>query len=298
MLDLLRAIAVFAKTVEAGSFRGAARRLALSPSVVSHHMTQLEIALGVSLLYRTTRQFSLTEHGKRLYDEARNMVAAAERGMAALSSDADDPSGQLRIAMPASLLSEDVYAGLAAFAAAFPRVGLAMHFSDVQIDIIGQGVDVALRAGAMKNSSLWSKKLYAFERTLVATPGYLAKQPIPRTPQALTASEWVRLSSRPPTATFVHRGRKQTIEFSSRLVVDSGVGLLQLACQGLGLAMVPAAMARADLASGRLVEVLPTWKLESLAVYAVWPAGVSSGLVQRLVAYLEHRDRIIDNIEQ
>jgi DNA-binding transcriptional LysR family regulator len=138
VLDYLRAIAVFAKTVELGSFRGAARSLGLSPSVVSHHVAQLEAALDVALLYRTTRRLALTDAGKELFEAARDMVAAAERGLGVVSRDADNPTGTLRIAAPASLLSDALYADLAAFCAAFPRVTLAMELSDVQIDMINK----------------------------------------------------------------------------------------------------------------------------------------------------------------
>jgi len=280
-------MAVFAKTVETGSFRGAARALGLSPSVVSHHVAQLESALDVALLYRTTRQLRLTDDGAKLLAAARDVVAAAERGVEALALNANDPSGQLAVAVPASLISEPLFAQLAAFATKFPRVALRMHFSDVQVDIIREGIDVALRAGSLKDSSLKSKKLFAFPRTLVAAPAYADPRRPPRTPRDLVAWDWIRLASRPPVATFVRGRRRQQIELRSRLIVDNGDALLRLARHGAGLAMVPTATAAADLAAGSVVEILPEWRLESPNVYAVWPANAArSSLTMRLVAFL------------
>jgi len=149
MLDRLRAMAVFAKTVETGSFRGAARALGLSPSVVSHHVTQLEASLDVALLYRTTRRLTLTDDGKKLFAAAREMVAAAERGLGEMPVEGLDPSGHLSIAIPAALIAETLYEDLAAFAQAFPRIALTLHSSDAQVDIIREGIDVALRAGVV-----------------------------------------------------------------------------------------------------------------------------------------------------
>src|SRR5262245_34282215 len=145
-------MAVFAKVVETGSVRSAARALGLSPSVVSHHVAQLEESLNVALLYRTTRQLKLTDEGAKLVSAARDVVAAAERGIEALAMDSEDPAGQLTVAMPASLIADALFADVAAFARAFPRVSLAIRFSDVQVDIIRDGIDVALRAGTLKDS--------------------------------------------------------------------------------------------------------------------------------------------------
>ena len=161
---------VFAKTVETGSFRGAARALGLSPSVVSHHVAQLEAGLDVALLYRSTRRLTLTEPGRKFFAAAREMVAAAERGLELVAVNSENPSGHLSVAVPAALLSETLFDDLAGFAAAFPQVALTMHFSDTQVDLIREGIDVAIRAGTLKDSALKSKKLFEFPRQLVASP--------------------------------------------------------------------------------------------------------------------------------
>src|SRR5262249_42771485 len=146
--------------------------------------------------------------------------------------------GQLTVAMPASLIADALFADVAAFARAFPRVSLAIRFSDVQVDIIRDGIDVALRAGTLKDSTLKSKRLFDFPRTLVASPVYVAKRAPPRSLRDVADWDWIRLASRPPVATFARGGRRQEIQFQSRLVVDNGDALLRLARHGAGLAMV------------------------------------------------------------
>src|SRR5262245_5812875 len=249
MLDRLRAMAVFAKTVETGSFRGAARSLGLSPSVVSHHVAQLEASLDVALLYRSTRRLTLTDDGRKLFAAARDMVAAAERGLGEMPVDGD-PAGHLAVSLPAAMIAESLYEDLAAFALAFPRVSLTLHCSDVPVDIIREGVDVALRAGNLQDSSLKVRKLFEFPRTLVASPADVAARAPVREPRELAAWDWLRLKSRPPVARFRRGARTQAVEFEARIVVDSADALLRLARHRLGVVAVPAAVAKPELRAG------------------------------------------------
>ncbi|WP_274594863.1 LysR family transcriptional regulator [Parasedimentitalea marina] len=154
MLDQLRQIAIFAKTVDHGSFRAAAKALRLSPSVVSHHITQLEAQLGVALLYRSTRKLSLTRDGERLIGAARKMIDAAETGLHAVSDLAPQPSGELRVTAPAVLAQSTIVRRIAKFSIAYPGVRLALDFSDLRREVIGEGIDVALRMGSSRIAPL------------------------------------------------------------------------------------------------------------------------------------------------
>src|SRR5262245_51390457 len=139
MLQRLRAMAVFAKTVECGSFRAAAKALDLSPSVVSHHIAQLEAGLGNALLYRSTRCLSLTSDGEQLLAAARTMLDAAEHGLNQAAWRAHEPSGHLTITALAVLMSGPLAEDLAAFARAFPKVTLTIHATETVIDLIREG---------------------------------------------------------------------------------------------------------------------------------------------------------------
>lgn len=291
MLDQLRAIAVFAKTVETGSFRGAARAFGLSPSVVSHHVSQLEARLGVALLYRSTRRLTLTSDGAKLFTAARTMVAAVEDGLDLMASRSREPTGHLSVTAPAVLMSGPLVDDFADFARHFPKVSLSIKFTDTPLDLIRDGFDVAIRMGFLEDSSLKSKKLFDVERKLIAAAAYVAANRPPLKPKDLVGWDWIRLESRPPQAKFTSRaGRRQQIEFSPRIIVDSGQSLLELARHGLGLVMVPAFVAETDLRQGTMVEVLPGWRLDAAGVHAVWPPNAPrSGLTMRFVTFLENR---------
>ncbi|MFO0616185.1 MAG: LysR family transcriptional regulator [Polyangiaceae bacterium] len=293
-LDHLRAIAVFARTAELGSFRGAASALGLSPSVVSHHVSELEAALGVALLYRTTRSVTLTEAGAALLASARVMIAAAEEGVSAVGDLADSPKGTLRVAAPAAILTDALYEDLAAFARAHPRVAVSLHLSDTQVDVVDEGMDLAIRAGALRDSALLARRLFDFERKLVSSPAYAAERAAPSHPRDLASWDWIGLRSRPPVAEFFSRATDARVElpFRARVTADAAAALVGLARGGAGVAMVPSAMAAHDLEAQRLVEILPAYRLASPPVYAIFPSNAPrSGLAQRFVRFVDRRRR-------
>jgi len=292
MIDELRAMAVFAKTVEMGSFRAAAHELKLSSSVVSHHVSQLEARLGVALLYRSTRRLSLTQHGEKLFESAKTMLAAAEAGLNAMAQQSPEPSGKLRITMPAFFARGSLIKDIAAFALAHPKVALSINFSDVKQDLIRDGIDLAIRIGQLQDSALKSKQLFTVQRKLVAAPHYLHGQCV-RTPQELQEWDWIGLSMRPDFKILRNAaGTSCKLEYQPRISVDSIDAVCQLALAGLGLATPPAFMVEQELAAGHLVEPLPGWQVEALGAYAVWPANAArESLTLRLIRFLEIRER-------
>lgn len=292
MLDLLRPLAVFARTVETGSFRGAARACGLSPSVVSHHIAQLEAQLGVALLYRSTRRLSLTRDGERLFAAARQMLEAARSGLDSMVPETAQPIGELGITAPAVLAAGFLPDDIAAFAKAYPQVALNLNFTDTPRDLIGDGIDVAIRMGNLKDSTLKARRLRGERRVLVASVDYMAGRALPQEPEDLPALDWIRLRPRPPKAVLSRDGQTRTIAYESRLVVDDAKAVYRLARAGLGLAVLPSFLAREDLASGTMIELLPEWRLETVGVYAVWPPNAPrESLTGLFVRFLEERNR-------
>ena len=293
MLDQLRPMAVFARTVETGSFRAAAKALKLSPSVVSHHVGQLEERLGVALLYRSTRSLSLTPDGEKLFGAARAMLEAAEAGLDAMSGQSSAPTGELRMTAPAVLAAGTLIDDIAAFSQQFPKVQLSLNFTDQRRDLIGDGIDVAIRMGWLEDSALKAKKLQMVKRVLIAAPHYVANRKPPRRPTDLADWDWLQLKQVRHESTFTNtRGASQRLEFTPKLLVDNAVALYRLSRAGLGLAMLPDFLADDDIGQGRMIEVLPAWKLEPLSVYAVWPPNAPrDGLTARFVNFLEDRVR-------
>lgn len=298
MIDHLKALAVFAKTVDHGSFRGAARALALSPSVVSHHVSELERRLSVALLYRSTRQLALTPDGQKLYEAARSMLAAVDRGLDGMSGKSTTPTGLLRMTAPALLAETPFSRDLAAFSEECPKVQLTIAFTEARRDLLRDGLDLAIRIGKLEDSALKARKLADMRRVLVSSPRYLASRPSPRVPTDLAAWDMIQLSARPPTITLERPRKKRTappresvtIAPTPRIAVDSATGIRELVLSGIGLAALPEVLVRRELERGRLVEVLPSWRLPLLGVYAVWPDNTQRpGLTLRFVDFIAPR---------
>jgi len=289
MIDQLRQLAIFAKTIDHGSFRGAARELRLSPSVVSHHISQLEEHLGAALIYRTTRKLTLTREGERLLAATRRMIDAIEGELIAVSTGASEPSGELRITAPSVLSKSRFTDRIAAFLTDYPRVGLSLDFSDERKELVGDGYDIAIRMSIRGKRPGGSHPLFHTRRKLVAAPDYLARWPSPHDPADL--KDWVWLELAPvrniPTR-FRKSGEEQVIHLkSAQCRCNDAQGLYRLARAGAGLAMVPEFLAAEDVASGRIAYVLPEWELDPLEVFATWPSNApKNGLIALLVGEL------------
>ena len=289
MLDHLRQLAIFAKTVETGSFRAAAKAFNLSPSVVSHHVSKLEETLGVALIYRSTRKLSLTEAGEKLSASAREMLAAAEDGLDEINAGSLVPAGRLKLTAPAVLVHSGLIDRIAAFAAAYPKVDLDVSFTDVRRDIIAEGIDIAIRMGWLKDSSLKAKKVASEDRLLLAAPSYLKGRRQPKSPKDLENFQLVQLNGGMRQFVFKSRsGRKQSVHASPHILVDDAIALYRLVRAGAGIGILPRFVAADDLASGQISQILPNWYVEPLGIYAVWPPNTPrGGLTSRFVGFLD-----------
>ena len=289
MLDQLRQIAIFAKTVDHGSFRAASRALRLSPSVISHHVTQLEDSLGTALIYRTTRKLSLTPDGERLLIAARTMLEAAETGLQDVSNQRQQPTGTLRITVPAVLAQSKIVDAMGRFAVSHPGVRLSLHFSDARRELIGDGFDIAIRMGWLDDSSLKARKLFEVERRLVAASSYLQSREMPTSPQDLAGWDWLELAPVWHKKPEFRKGSRR-IELArpeSRISVNDAQALHRLMRLGTGLAVIPEFLIEADVSEGVVQIVLPDWTVPAVGVHAVWPPNApKGGLVNRLVTFL------------
>lgn len=283
MIDDLRQIAIFAKTADLGSFRKAAAELRLSPSVVSHHISQLESKLGVALLYRTTRRLSLTGEGERLLTAGRAMLEAAESGLNALQETADEPQGTIRVTIPSVLSPSPLAERISSYCQCFPRVALDLEFSDERRDLIADHFDVAIRMGPGRKRAANRRSLFHARRLLVASSGYLAGQDQILAPKDLERLEGIDFA---PARLLNSRLRKEGAEDASfklktQITVNDAQALYQLARTGSGVAAVPEFLATEDLASGKVCHLLPDWELDRLEVFAEWPASAPKGGIVR-----------------
>lgn len=288
-MDQLKRMAVFAEVVAAGSLSAAARHLGMTPSAVSQHLRQLEGALGLVLLHRSTRKLTLTEAGARYIDGCTAMVAAARSADQALARHRDEPEGELRIAAPIG------FGGLLAQALAplrsHPKLTLRLLLDDALIDLIDERVDIALRAGSLPDSSLVARKLGSMDAQMCAAPAYLAERGWPRVPQDLSAHDWLggRPSSNGVETLVLHNqaGEQATVQVTSRAHASQVTALHALCVEGWGISVVVSDDDRRALADGRLVPVLPGWQLPDLPVYAITPRrGEQPAKVRHALALL------------
>lgn len=288
MIDDYRGLAVFAAVAEAGSFSGAARRLKLSTSVVSHHVSKLEERLNVTLLFRSTRSLSLTSEGEQVLHAARRMVEAGEEALDVLADDSEQPVGGLRITLPAFGLNSVVTQRVLSFAKEFPMVALSIHSSDQPVDLIKEGFDLAIRLGTLSDSSLKNRRIGTFRRAVVAAPEYLEGRPTIRSLEDLRDCTFVSYAMLPDEIALTREGVTVTFAPQSfQLEVSSVVAGKAAVLAGLGVLQLPFDEIAEELADGKLVEVLPEWKLNDLGIYAVWPdTGPQKRLTRRLIDYL------------
>lgn len=289
MFNELRQMAIFAKTIDHGSFRAAAKDMNLSPSVVSQQIASLENRLGTALLYRSTRNLSLTSDGERLLASAHKMLEAAEQGMEEISERTLNPSGELRITMPAVLAHSSLIAQLSDFLKQYPKVDLFLDFSDTRKNLIGDGFDIAIRMGWLEDSSFIARKLQYTNRKLVAATSYLKEHNKPEHPKDLEKLDWVELAAVQGKKEIFRNGERKSIvlKSGSRIIVNDAHALYEFARSGAGLAIVPEFLAEEDVKSGMMEYVLPDWHPEDLGIYAVWPQNATkNSLTKMLVDYL------------
>lgn len=296
MIDHLKHMAIFARVVDEGSFRGAAKSFGLAPSRISATVSELENYLGVTLLYRTTRSLSLTEKGRQFHKQVKEMLSAVETGLDGLNQHSEEPVGALRIAVPAFVATSGISTAIAGFLRAYPQVALTVSYSDQQVALVEGGFDVSIRVGWLADSSMMSRKLGEGERVLVASAAYAAARSTPVQPKDLDSWEWLRLTQAPDRTELTNaRGQKTVIAGQSRAQVDNADALCHLTRQGLGVAILPLHMVREDLAAGQLVRLLPDWRPKPLGYYAVWPdASRRESLTKLFVKHLTESETLLD----
>lgn len=273
MLDELKSIAIFAETVNQGSFRKAATSLGLSPSVVSYHIAQLESHIGNALLYRSTRKLSLTNEGETLYKHAVTMLTAAKSGLDELSFNNSNPSGKLSITIPEFLSQSTITERISNFCQNYPDVLINIRCTDERLNIIQDGIDIAIRVGDMKDSEIKSKFISSIKRKLVCSPFYLEKTNI-RYPDDLSQADWISLSML-PNKRVISKESQFTISYTRKITVNSVTLMTELCVHGLGLATPPDFLVERYIKEGALIEILPDWSVESIPIYAVWPKNVN-----------------------
>ncbi len=269
----LSEIGVFVKVVATGSFSQAARDLGLPKSTVSRKVSQLEERLGARLLQRTTRKVALTEAGAMYHERCARILPELEDAERAITELQDVPRGLLRIAAPSRfgmlgpLVTE--------FLSLHPDVKVEVVCSDRLVDLIEEGFDLAIRAGALADGSLVARRLMdSIPHFIVAAPSYIAKRGKPSEPQQLSKHDCLVFNStREPRSWRFRRGGKQVdVQVTGRATINDFELLKQAAVAGHGVARLPAQVACPELKAGRLVRVVEDWETAEVPLSLVYPS--------------------------
>ncbi len=287
MIDELRAIAIFAETIRQGSFRGAAKTLGLSPSVVSYHITQLEQHVGTALIFRSTRKLSLTDQGHSLYQHALAMLSAAERGLGSVTADDGAVSGNLRLTLSSAMVQSRVTRHITAFCKLYPGINLHIQFTDENQDLITNRISLAIRAGDLPDSALKSRRIGEVHRKLVCAPDYWNAHPTPKHPTDLATWNWIKLDMLQNRRILRHKTQPPAeITYASTLCVNSVDAMTTFCIDGLGLATPPDFMVEEALKAGKLRELFPDWTVDPIPLHALWLPNAAEDRATRLL--LDH----------
>ncbi len=275
-MDRLTEMEAFVQVVDHGGFTEAARKMDLSKSAVSKHVSALEARLAVRLLNRTTRRVSPTEVGLAYYDRARRVLSDASEADEMVTAMQATPKGTLRISVPVSFGISHVSGAVAKFLHAYPEVDIQMVLDDRFVELVAEGYDLAIRVGVLQDSSLKARKLAEAGRLLVASPDYLERMGRPRSIEDLSRHQLLHYSHL-ASGNFWRiqglSGDERQVRVGGRLTANNGESLMKAAEAGLGIAMLPSFFLSCALSSGRLVEVLPDLPQATLGIYALYPEG-------------------------
>lgn len=265
----LNDVRAFLEVSRSGSFGQAARVLGLSKSMVSRRIVRLERSLGAQLLNRTTRGVVVTEAGATFVNHAQRALAELETARDALRQEGGEVEGQLRIAAPLSFGATHVAPVLAELALRHPRLRLYTSYSDRRVDLMAERYDVAIRLGALPDSSLVARRVAPMYGALVAAPAYLARHGTPHTLAELATHEAVIQGT---TSWRLHDGRREHhVSVHGRFESDSGEATLAATLAGVGIAMLPTFLAGEHIGAGRLVVLLTQYRIPEFGLYVVRP---------------------------
>ena len=273
-MDNRSEMAIFARVIEEGSFSAAANVLHLTPSAVSKQIGRLEDRLGVRLLNRTTRRLSLTEEGTAFYQGAVRILADIEETERAVTQLHAAPRGTLRVNSSIAFAQRQIVPLIPEFLARYPEIRVQMTLSDTVVDIVEEGVDVAVRIAELADSSMIARKLAPHRRLICAAPAYLEKHGAPATPDDLGGHNCLALSVRSSLNEWEFEGPegRRRVRISGNFEANNVEALRNAAIAGLGLLRITSFAVASDIRSGRLVPVLTAFSPpERSSVWAVYP---------------------------
>lgn len=274
-MDKLDALALFLGIVDAGSLAGAARRTRRSPPAVTRGLHELEQQVGLRLVERNTRKLALTDAGQRLATHARRVLADYEEAMRDAAGEAAAPRGTLRVSAPLVFGRRHMTPVVMAFLDAYPAVSVDLSLADRPVDLLEDGIDVALRIAHLESSSLVARQVGTVRRIVAASPAYLTRYGTPTVPRDLARHEIVLFSNQANSADwrFAVPGGDLTVRVSGRLQVDRAEAAIAAALAGRGIVATLSYQLAPHLADGSLVRLLQEFERPPVPVQLVFPTA-------------------------
>lgn len=264
----------FVAVVEAGSFTAAAGRLDIAKSAVSRRVSALEERLGVQLLRRTTRRLNLTETGRSFYERSARILADLDEAESAVAQEHGELRGTLKVALPLSFGTRHMGTPIAEFSRRHPRVEFVLDLNDRRIDLLEEGMDVAVRIGRLADSTLIARRLFDARTVVCASPAYLEEHGAPATPEDLPRHRCLVYANLPDPSRWVctdNAGVRHEVQVDVAMTASSGDFLCNAAAEGLGLVLQPTFIAGEGIGRGDLVPVLTEYEWPVTPAYAVYP---------------------------
>lgn len=268
MLNNLNDIALFVAVVKAKSFRKAADSLDMPTSTLSRRISHLEKSIGIRLLHRTTRQIELTELGRSYFERCQHIIEQAQSAHEELSQAAESPSGLLRLSMVEEYAADYIIPHLAEFRRMHPGIRFEFDINTRRANLVSDSVDIAFRMGQVTDSGLIARKLSSFKMGLYASSAYIKQAPKLKTPSDLVAHQCLQLSN--IDWTLIKASKRVVHKFKAASLSANSMTLLkQCVMQDMGIAALSDAMMLADIASGKVMRVMPDWCPPDVPVYAL-----------------------------
>ncbi|MBU6458329.1 MAG: LysR family transcriptional regulator [Bradyrhizobium sp.] len=272
-MDRLQAMSVFVRVVETGSFSAAARLIGIGQPAVSKTIAQLEDRLQVRLLARTTSKLSPTDAGLRFYERARSAIREADEAELEARGAGAGLSGRLRVSAATTFARLLIVPRLPEFLARHPDLNIEVLLDDRVIDLVSEGIDLALRMGELADSTAVARRIARGRRSVIATPAYLDRAGVPSSPADLMAHEAIVYSQLANSWTFRKNGTEASVVVTGRVRLSAAEGIRAAVLAGMGLTVNSDWMFAPELESGAVRRVLTDWELPPIDLWAVFPTG-------------------------
>jgi DNA-binding transcriptional LysR family regulator len=290
-MDRLAAMQAFVLVVDSGSFSAAARRLNVGQPALSKSIAQLEDRLGVKLLVRTTHGLTPTEAGLHFYERARRSIEEADEAELAARGASAGLSGKLRVSAAVTFARIHLMPRIPEFLALNPDLEMEVVLDDRNIDLVREGIDVALRMGKLADSSLTARRIATCRHVVLGTPAYFERAGLPKVPGDLTAHETVIYAQRGGGAVWPFRreGVELTVALRGRLQVSAAEGVRAAVFSNAGIAITSEWMFTPEIVNGTVKSVLQDWELPPMELWAIFPAGRTAATKARTFANFVER---------